>query len=128
MKKRIKQQMMAARSEWLRLALSLKNSDRWISVEEIYKEYNNAGVQHDYYREQLDSPSRETYRRWIGTVDFVEFKTVKGKGRGWLKRMYRLKQDPLASSCLSSLGQKVAKLGRYLFNGKCSSTIQNQSK
>lgn len=122
MKKYDKQRMMTARTEWLRRALSSKQKNRWISVEELYREYIEECAQKDHGKGLVDAPKPETYRRWIGGVKFIEHKNIRGNGRGWLKRMYRLKEEQPEKSCLSLLGQKAVKLiGGYLFNGKRSS-------
>jgi len=118
MKKLDKQRMMYARTEWLRRALSLKTPERWISIEEIYGGYLDDVLETRRHGGLVDRPNRETYRKWLGhNSDFVEIKTVVFEGH--TKRMYRMKKEQPEKSCLSLLGQKAAKLGRYLFNGKC---------
>ena len=105
--------LLAARQEWLHMALSENNPDRWIEVEELYNKYmkhlgrNELGV-------WIDEINRDEFRDWIMDVDFVDFKIFPKKHANNIRK-YRLKKEE-SKSCLTKLGQRVKKL-KYIISG-----------
>lgn len=99
----------------------------------LYIRYVNQVYKNSDTPDDLYIPSVQTFRSAIDKMDSIEHVLVERdrpdttlKTKVKMFRKYQVYKGTFESAgiagdkCLSKLGQKVAKLGRYLINGKCS--------